>query len=284
MQELGGGFMINANNDEINIYPLKQEDTGYHTHDFLELVYVTRGKGIHCWDDKSTVVKEGDYFIIDYQSWHKYKVFDNSDFEIINCLFMPEFIDLNLKNCRNFKEILGNYLIRFDRAVFNTNPTAYVYKDTTGKIREILYQMIEEFQKKQQGYTEILRCKLIEIIISTMRCVTVNDEYIDSDIDFTVDYIGKNYMLNPSLFEISKKLGLTLPYLSVKFKNQMGMTFTEYLQKVRIGNSLRLLSSTDKKVFEIAEIVGYKDIKCFYRIFKKYMGKSPGEFRKEIKS
>ena len=31
-----------------------------------------------------------------------YKVFDNSDFEIINCLFMPEFIDLNLKNCRNF--------------------------------------------------------------------------------------------------------------------------------------------------------------------------------------
>jgi YesN/AraC family two-component response regulator len=60
----------------------------------------------------------------------------------------------------------------------------------------------------------------------------------------------------------------------------MGMSFNEYLQKKRIEQSCRLISNTEKKITEIAEIVGYRDVKFFNQIFKKHLKMTPREFKK----
>ena len=59
------------------------------------------------------------------------------------------------------------------------------------------------------------------------------------------------------------------------------MIFSVYLQKVRIEESLRLLVSTNKKTADIAEAVGYNDVKFFYSVLKKYVRLTPGEFKKQ---
>ena len=71
--------------EDIFMLSLNQDTNELHTHNFLELVYVTEGKGIHFLNDKEALVQKGDYFIIDFNSGHKYTAFKNCDFYITNC-------------------------------------------------------------------------------------------------------------------------------------------------------------------------------------------------------
>ena len=63
-------------------------------------------------------------------------------------------------------------------------------------------------------------------------------------------------------------------------KKEVGVNFSEYLIKVRIKNAKEMLLNTEGSVEDISYAVGYSDIKYFSRIFKKYMGVTPTEFRK----
>ena len=92
-----------------------------------------------------------------------------------------------------------------------------------------------------------------------------------------------NYKSNISLKEICNKYNYSVQYMSYKFKRAAGMTFLEYLHKTRIENSMKLLIDTGTSISTISNAVGYKDVKAFYKFFKKYTNTTPAEFRKKSK-
>ncbi|WP_246240467.1 helix-turn-helix transcriptional regulator [Anaerocolumna sedimenticola] len=61
----------------------------------------------------------------------------------------------------------------------------------------------------------------------------------------------------------------------------MGESFNSYIDHVRINHTMELLKQKNLKVYEIAELVGYKNVDYFHKKFKKYVGISPAEFRKK---
>ena len=73
-------------------------------------------------------------------------------------------------------------------------------------------------------------------------------------------------------------------YISRKFAHDTGMTFKEYQTNMRIDNACRLLTTSDKKTSEIAELVGYNDVAFFTSVFKKKTGVTPTEFRRIAKN
>lgn len=270
---------------EVEIFRYRQGDMEYHSHPFLELVYITHGSALHYLDGKSEVVTCGDYFIIDYDSHHKYQSLDNENFELINCLFKPSFIDPVLENCKSFSELLGSYLIRFGSARYCCPPTRCIYKDTDGEILNLISSMMREQDENRRGAVEIMRCRLTELLIITMRKILeIGAETDDENISAAAKYISKNYMTKTVLSEVSDYVGLQPQYLSARFKKIMGMTMTEYLQRVRVGQSCRLLGTGDKKIIEVAELSGYNDLKFFNLVFKKYMGITPREFRSKSRT
>ena len=84
--------------------------TTTHSHNFFELVYVTDGSAIHTVEGTPAEISKGDYFIIEYGCSHAYSNCRN--FGVINCLFVPEFIDATLKGCKSYSQLITNYLIR----------------------------------------------------------------------------------------------------------------------------------------------------------------------------
>ena len=85
----------------------------------------------------------------------------------------------------------------------------------------------------------------------------MNKKYSDI-VQTAVDYIGKNYKNNELSFQqIAEKLCVSIGYLSKQFKKEVGMTFVEYLTKVRIKYAAELLKNTDHRVGEVSEMVGY---------------------------
>ena len=263
----------------IFICPTKEKRT--HTHAFLELAYVLHGSATHKWDDTISEIKEGDYFVIDYRSEHSYKEM-SEDFEVINCLFLPEFIDTSFTNCHSLQTLLTSYQIRFNKDFFTASPSSQIYHDDDGKARGILLDMLHEFTQEKPGYLQIMRAKIIELLVITMRKIYFSPtlEKSDNSINSMLACISKEYMENLTLGELCKRFGYSFSYMSAKFKKETGLNFTDYLQKTRIEQSMRLLSYTDRPINLIASDVGYRDIKTYYSVFRKIADTTPAKFRK----
>src|SRR5699024_6158048 len=94
-------------------------------------------------------------------------------------------------------------------------------------------------------------------------------------------YIHANYKrYEISLDGISNEFQLSIPYLSKFIKDQLGISFTQYVFQLRVDEVKRQLRETDKLIKEIIIDVGYRDVSNFTREFKKTEGITPGQYRK----
>lgn len=75
--------------------------------------------------------------------------------------------------------------------------------------------------------------------------------------------------------------GLNEKYFSTKFTKETGMTFSAYLTSLRLNKAKMLMDTTDLKMYEISDRVGYNNVEHFNRTFKKAFGISPGDYKKE---
>lgn len=94
-------------------------------------------------------------------------------------------------------------------------------------------------------------------------------------------YVNKNYMNDISRKTASEEFYINPSYLSRIFSQEMNMTFTEYLTKCRIEKAKELLNDPKLKIYAISEMIGYYNEKYFARIFKKYEGISPYEYKEK---
>lgn len=93
-----------------------------------------------------------------------------------------------------------------------------------------------------------------------------------------INYIKENYKNEISLTVVADAIYLNNYYLSHLFREEMDMTFSDYLNKIRMEESLNLMKVTSLKIQEIAESVGFKDANYFTKAFKKYYGVSPKRY------
>lgn len=93
------------------------------------------------------------------------------------------------------------------------------------------------------------------------------------DADLTADLSLKNQ---------AEHLNINASYLSTLFKKETGSTLTEYVNKKRMDHALFLLNTTNLQIQNIAQHCGFPDVNYFTKTFKKYMGKTPKEYRDEI--
>ncbi len=99
-------------------------------------------------------------------------------------------------------------------------------------------------------------------------------------IERIVDYVNKNYTSPLSLKVLSYQYGITAAYLGQLFKKHTGVSFTKYLNNLRVRKAKKLLLYTSLKANEVADEVGYNDPNYFYTVYKKYTGLYPSEFQK----
>jgi YesN/AraC family two-component response regulator len=91
-------------------------------------------------------------------------------------------------------------------------------------------------------------------------------------------YIERNYTKEISLEEIASQVSVSSFYLSRIYSKREGMTYKDYLIKLRMEKAKQLLKEGKKSIKEISIDVGYADQNYFSRAFKKYYNKSPKEF------
>lgn len=145
-------------------------------------------------------------------------------------------------------------------------------------IKEPLMETLSNFKHLSEVYA------YLEKLIFTLREVYQNNTQSSSN-DLFNDALNllENQFNDPSLGmeSASSQLGISVSYLSTLFKKNLDSSFNKELIKIRMEKAKELLRFSSKKIYEIAEEIGYSDVYYFSYSFKKYTLKTPKEFRNE---
>ncbi|MBO5059941.1 MAG: response regulator [Clostridia bacterium] len=96
-------------------------------------------------------------------------------------------------------------------------------------------------------------------------------------------YIRANYSQKIKLEDVAKELFMSSRSLRRIFLAETGKSFQEHLTEYRIKMSVNLIENTSYKICDIANLVGYNDVKHFYRTFKKITGHNPKHYKRALK-
>ena len=98
-------------------------------------------------------------------------------------------------------------------------------------------------------------------------------------IETALHYIHQNYTSNISLALVAGQVHLNATYFSTLFKKETGVSFTHYINDMRINGAKHLLSSTNGSILEVAIATGFEDQSYFCKVFKRATGITPGQYR-----
>jgi len=166
-------------------------------------------------------------------------------------------------NIKDDHELLDKGMLLYD-ALYSWAKYLQQEKHTQNPVEHLLVDVFNKFIKQKPGSPkkEPAWAKELKEIIQ--------------------DQIDTNLSL--SLKNISKELNVHPAYLSREFSKYFDdLTFGEYIRKLRIEKAMHLLHTSQYSLAEIAYLTGFSDQSHFTRIFKKFTGKNPSEYRREIK-
>ncbi|MBQ7292182.1 MAG: helix-turn-helix transcriptional regulator, partial [Clostridia bacterium] len=96
-----------------------------------------------------------------------------------------------------------------------------------------------------------------------------------------LDYIDKNYAHAITLQTLAEKINYSDSYVSLLFSKYSGMSYKEYIDRVRISKATELIRRGGKTFTEISVLCGYDTIRTFNNVFKRIMDCTPTEYKTE---
>lgn len=188
---------------------------------------------------------------------------------------------INKKTNNNYNDIF-EFIVNKSECFIELNISVYILDDTDKIWR--LREQSKLVKKMKENADESLNLKKYYLTQDERLKEILNSDLNDVNNNITViklakDYIINNYNKNISLKDVADEVYLSQNYLSELFKKEIGEGFYDFLSKYRIKKAKEVLLTTNLKVYEIAQMVGYNDSITFGRAFKKITGTTPNNFR-----
>ena len=276
------------NNDEgISVRVWRHGSGNRHSHEFVELVYVLDGRAHHTLGDETMELKKGDLFIMDVGVEHEFRVEDGEKITLCNCLFYPEFLT---------RVITGDSFIDLAYDMFfsgyedDRGAKGYLYllgKDTS-EIERLVLEMVDEQEKKREGYLKVIRSLLSVVLIKNFRLCESSKKRPPLPsvqrkiVGEIVDYVAAHDSKDLSVGEISHAMFFSPSYLSRVFKQHTGKSLVRFIQSKKVETAAELLRATDYPIDKVMLDAGYSDKKHFYEVFSEVYGVTPGEYRAAV--
>lgn len=262
-----------------------------HTHTFLEIFYVTEGRGTHVINGHGIPISAGDLFVLGYGAKHTFFPCDaeGGTLKWININFVPEFIDGSMINEYNANEVIK--LSAFRNLFFDLKNITFLHlKDTDDNYGALIRLMLREYTEHRYGCIGCLKHYLI-VLLTKVFCDDLRSEHSPNSmwllrtvLDEVSQCIEKDGASAISMQKFAQKVYMSPKAFSRFFAQKMGMGFSHYVQQKRIEKSCKLLAETELPVTAVMIEVGYYDAKTFYALFKRVMGITPGDYRAKIQA
>lgn len=255
-----------------------------HIHDKIEILYCTEGAYIAVLGGEEHSYKAGDFIIINSREIHETRATTKG---INSCWVIQVDPELLYNSTQSIFE--SRYLMPFTLSS-TKHPRVVKYEDYKNSgLETVLNELISENQSKKYGFELISRACVCRLFAWVLRFwneqgLYKQDERETSEnllqaVQKVLNYINEHYGENISAGDMAKMCNMSYSYFSRQFKRIMAVSFSEYLNSLRISESEKLLSSTNKSITEVAMEVGFSDTSYYIQKFKQMKGVSPGKFK-----
>lgn len=161
-------------------------------------------------------------------------------------------------------------------------------------LRRIFAKIMFEYSNRESGYELQIMSLVYQLIYllnknflltetQHMQTLDIQGSKYNERVSNILAYIKQNYFEPVSLQDVAASQYLTPEYLSKFFKNQMGVTFTRYLNEFRLSQAVKELMGTDNSVTKVAMNNGFPNLASFNKIFKEVYNTTPAEYRSEVR-
>ena len=250
--------------------PLKVDS--YHWHDCFEMEFFCEGEGVHILNGEAIAVKKGTIHLLTPADFHTlYKKEESGDMKCYSV---------------NFNE----YALSAELIKMICEYGAPLSTTVDGEDYEILQKEFAALEKEYRSDSP-LRNMMMEnmfekIIIIFWRALTRKGheskrQFLrhDSTVRYIVTYLRIHFREQVSLAALAKEVHLTPNYVGDIFRRETGVSFTDYVQRLRINYATNLLVSSDLPIAYISEQSGFHSVSYFIRTFRLVTGKTPLEYR-----
>ena len=274
----------NPNIEDLSV-PLRINNCGYyrlHTTPVIEtphpegrndyqLLYIAEGKGYFYFNGskKHTIVEKGNMILFRPKEPQVYNYYVEDKTEVYWVHF----------NGWKVEEYLERYEL--------PNKENVIYTGLSPDYPWIYNQIIRELQLQRENYEEMISLYMHHIFITINRYIVegrqIKNDTIN-DIERAVHYFNENFSKPISIEQYASEHLMSANWFIHSFKNIMKVPPMQYVVNLRINAAKGYLEKSNKNISEIANAVGYDNALYFSRLFKKYTGYSPSEYKKLDKS
>ncbi len=235
-----------------------------HYHREIEIIYVCEGKCMVYADNESALVKKGDVFICFPRQIHYYNCPEKGRFNVI---------------------ILNPNLLYGLKDIMETNiPISNVISsEKTKEIGELFNRALEFKGEYKSTVVAGLLNQAIGLCMSNIETKPKSNKG-KSVFQALLEYCSDNFDDDITLESISQSLHISKFHISHLMNEKLGISFSTYINMLRVDKARTLLVESDKRISDISEEVGFGSIRSFNRAFLEITGKTPKDYRdKHIK-
>lgn len=249
-----------------DVYEMTYAQLGKLLNQYLKNQFFYDFRPIHEINHKHAYELNENTFITDPQTFE----FMKKEWSTLNWIHENALFDqfrLNLKNCHLKPSQLYHFLLNLEM-IWNSS-----YRDTTGGPISIPASFSNWYEAEEWLTAVYEKSQLF-------RTDTKYSNDVIKGIFSARLYIDQLYASSLDATEIARNVGMSYSYFSRCFHDIIGQSFSDYCIHIRLEHAKKLLSNTNEPIQVISIKVGYQDEKYFSRIFKKWIGISPSEYRK----
>lgn len=260
---------------------ISQDNICWHWHDEIELVYSEIGSVKIFTSDAEIVIEAGECILINSGVLHSMQRYIDSECKIKSFVFHPRFI-------ADVDSIIWQKYVR--QLVADTSRPYILFNNTTQQGQDALLffgEAWKSYSDQQYGFELGVRENLSKLICLSAKGDALPNETPSSKaqinqerVKVMIKYIEEHLAQELTLAQIAGSIAVSKNECIRCFKYTIGCTPIQFLQQLRVQKTTVLLETTDKKISDIAFECGFKDMSYFDKIFKKFIGCTPSEFKK----
>ena len=256
-----------------------------HHHNFTELVLICSGQGTHMLEGSSFPVSAGDVFVVQGKQKHCYQ---GGGFTLMNIMYEPEELELPEERLCNIPGYRALFLLEpRHRDLHSFSSRLHLGPAALGHAERLGIAIQSEGNEKQPGYDVGAIALMIELMVFLSRAYEQVETPEASALLSMGELLGmleKDYERDWTIEQMQDIVHMSRSSFSRTFRRATGQSPMEYLIRMRLQQSVRLLVESEMRVTEVAFSSGFNDGNYFTRQFRKVYKCSPRDYRKQYRA
>lgn len=253
-----------------------------HYHEYIEFLYGVNGTATVLVGNRVYALRPGDLIIINARELHDVICESGSaDYYVIK--FLPKILYSHGQSLSGVR-----YLLPLWQKDVSFSPLLTREQIADSEVGGLIEEIMREWHSQSFGFELIMKANIMQVFVWMLRrapLLTASERAVPKNLEGILKNVleeAESRLADWTAEEAAKFANLSYSYFSRSFKLAFGISFSAYLETMRLREAERLLLTTDKEITEIALSLGFGTTSHFIDRFKKSYDLPPNKFRKQM--